>query len=263
MPPLQLNLTHPPRRPITVARWLACSVLVALCLAVPLAQAAQFNVSPVKVTLSARAKSTSVTISNTGKQPVALRVRLYAWNKLDGADQLSPAEDLVVTPPILKLEGGRSQIVRIGRPAEIPVPEIEQSYRLVVTELALPDEKQPEARGLALRALLEISVPLFVPPAKPSKQLEWSLGPGAGADSPVALNVFNFGTAHSKITQLRLVDSAGGLVAESGQLFYVLPRQSSRPALSFTRKPRPGEALRLEYKADHAGRTAELKAPGP
>ncbi len=238
---------------------LAWLTALLLCLLVPPAQATQFIVSPVKLTLPARAKSTAATVTNTGKQPVAVRIKLYTWNKKGGRDRLELAEDLLVTPPILKLVPGRSQIVRIGRPAEIPVPEIEKSYRLVVTELALPDEKHAGS-GLTLRSLLQISVPLFVPPAKPTKQLEWNLSANARGEELV-LSALNTGTVHSKITKLRLLDSTGGLVAEHAKMFYVLPRQKSHPPLTFIRKLRPGEALNLEYLADHAPRAAELKAP--
>lgn len=233
-----------------------------ICLLLPVAQASQFNVSPVKVTLPARAKSTSVTVTNNGKKPVLLGIKLYAWSKQAGRDQLSPDEDLVVTPPILKLEPGRAQTVRIGRPGEIPVPEIEKSYRLIVTELASPNDEQRPGAGLALHALLEISVPLFVPPAKPVKHLEWSLSAGSNGQDLV-LSALNTGTVHSKITKLRLLDRAGVVVAESAGLFYALPQQHGRPALTFVRQPRPAEPLRLEYLADHAARAAELKAPGP
>lgn len=238
--------------------WLSALLVGVL---VPFAQAGQFNVAPVKVTLPARAKSTAVTITNTGKQPVALRIKLYTWNKQTGRDQLTPAEDLVVTPPILKLAPGRSQIVRIGRPAEIAVPGIEKSYRLLVTELALPDEKRSPGAGLTLRSLLELSIPLFVPPANATKQLEWRLSAGA-SDDQLILNALNTGTVHSKVTQLRLLDSAGSLVAEHAQMFYVLPQQESRPPLTLLRKPRAGETLKLEYRADNAPRAAEFKAPG-
>jgi fimbrial chaperone protein len=224
-----------------------------------LAHASSFNVSPVKLTLQARAKSTSVTVSNTGNRPLVLRLNLYSWSKRAGADQLEPAQDLLVSPPIIKLAAGTSQIVRIGRPAEIPVPEVEQSYRLLVTELAIPDEKQRAGGGLVLRSLLEISVPLFVPPANASKQLDWRLVAGTHS---AQLSVTNAGTVHSQITRIRLLDATGAVVAESSKLFYALPRQQSVPVLAYTRQPRVGETLRLEYTADNAARTAELKASG-
>ncbi len=238
--------------------WLLVLAFMAL-LSVPAVEAGQFNVSPVKVTLPARAKSTSVTVTNNGRKPLALRIRLYAWDKQDGADRLRPAEDLVVTPPILKLEPGRKQIVRIGRPAEIPLPAVEQAYRLVVTELPLPGEEQGQS-ALALRSLLEISVPLFVPPAKPDKSLRWALltGPQSGQ---YAVAVDNAGTVHGKLTRLRLLDADGQLLGESRQMLYALPQQQARLPLALSRSLRRGEPLKLEYTIDHAPRVTDLKAP--
>ncbi|HXG29354.1 MAG TPA: fimbria/pilus periplasmic chaperone [Nevskiales bacterium] len=241
--------------------WLTRSIVVALLawLAAAPLQAGQFNVSPVKVTLPARAKATSVTITNNGRKPLALRIRLYAWDKHEGEDRLQAAEDLLVTPPILKLEPGRAQIVRIGRPAEIPVPAVEKAYRLVVSELPLPGEGQAEST-LALRSLLEISVPVFVPPARPDKRLEWTLQPGP-QPAAATVSVRNAGTVHSKLTRLRLLDAGGQLLAESQKMLYALPQQQARTPLLLSRPLRTGETLKLEYTLDHAVRVIELKAP--
>lgn len=240
-------------------KWLLKLGVLALCLWVPVTTAGQFNVSPVKLTLPAKAKSTSVTVTNTGKQVLGVRLRLYAWDKDAGQDRLMPASDLILTPPVLKLQPGRSQVVRIGRPSDIPVPEIEKTYRLVVTELALPkDDKTPPAQGMALRSVLEVSIPLFVPPARMVKDLQWTLDAGPAP----ALTVFNAGTVHSKLKSLRLLDAGGAVLAEHPAMLYALPRQSSRLELQYRRKPRAAEPLRLEYRADNALQTIELKAPG-
>jgi fimbrial chaperone protein len=253
------HISIPARSSAARRAWPVLALLLAAALVAPPLNAGQFNVSPVKVTLPARAKATSVTVTNNGRKPLALRIRLYAWDKHEGEDRLQAADDLLVTPPILKLDPGRAQIVRIGRPAEIPVPTVEKAYRLVVSELPLPgDEQAPSA--LALRSLLEISVPVFVPPARPEKRLEWALQPGP-QPATATVSVRNAGTVHGKLTRLRLLDAGGLMLAESQKMLYALPQQQARTPLALSRPLRTGETLKLEYTLDHAVRVIELKAP--
>ncbi len=226
----------------------------------PPVMAGKFNVTPVSVTLPARAKSTAVTITNNGSKPLTLHVRLYQWSKQGGLDQLLPTTELLVIPPILQLAPAASQIVRIGRSGAIAVPEIEKTYRIITTEVALPRQQRAPEQGIAIRPLLEISIPVFVPPVKVVKQLQWS--PVALADDyGLILNVLNTGTVHSKITAARLLDTNGAVLAVQKDMFYVLPQLQSRLELPLSRVLRPGEPLRLEYLADYAAHSFALQAP--
>lgn len=224
------------------------------------ALAGKFNVSPVSVTLPARAKSTAITLTNNDSKPLTLHVKLFEWSKQGGNDQLLPTRELLVIPPILKLAPGATQIVRIGRSGQIAVPALEKTYRLITTEVAVPREPTAEAQGIAIRPLLEISIPVFVPPAKAVKQLDWSLV-ALGGDYGLILNVFNSGTVHSKITGAQLVDARGAVLGRQKDMFYVLPQLHSRLELPLNRGLQPGESLRLEYLADYAPRSVALQAP--
>lgn len=180
--------------------------------------AGSFSVAPVRLEVKMPKRAVSIEVQNTGDLPAQIQVERYRWiADNDGDDRLEASDDVIATPPIFTLAPGQRQIVRVLLFAS-PDPTREGTYRVVLQETALND---PPPNGV--RALLRISMPLFVdaPEAKPN--LKWTLQrDGAG----YWLSAENIGNAHAQITAAR---SPGG--QEIKATGYLLPGEKRRLAV--------------------------------
>lgn len=235
------------------------------------AQAGSFGVSPVKLELPARAKSTSFTVTNNGDQPVVLRARIERWSKAEGVDKLVPARELVLTPPIFSVPAKSAQVIRVGRPLALKgPPDVEAAYRLIVNEIPVESEAEPvTADGeattarLQLKTLLQISVPLFVAPKKALRANEWSLQAVQDEEQGAAARLWvrNSGTVHEKFTRLALRDAAGNTLASMDKgLMYALPGQESSVTLKLSRALAPAEPLTLRFESAENNREVPVQA---
>jgi fimbrial chaperone protein len=200
--------------------------------------AATLEVAPVRHELSAARPLLAMTVTNRGQQPATLQVRGFAWSQPDGEDQLLPADDAVISPPIFTLPPGASQIVRAQlRPGAGPR---EATYRLLIDEL--PSAEQPSN---GVRIALRLSIPVFVTAApRAPAQLHWQL-------APAGLQVANAGLVHQRLREIALVAADGRtitpLAAASPYLLAGAQRRWPLPAHAVA----AGDALTLRYTTDH------------
>ena len=122
--------------------------------------AAVLQVSPVMVDFDANAMATGVTLRNPGDVPLYGQVRVFRWDQMAGEDQLANTDELIVSPPLIEIPAKGQQLVRLVRRTLQPI-QTEQSYRLLIDEVAIPGE--PKVPGVTLR--LRYSVPVFIRPA--------------------------------------------------------------------------------------------------
>lgn len=180
------------------------------------AWASGLQVSPVSLTLGPDEQAKALWLSNTGDAALHAQVRVFDWSQQGGEDLLTPTRDLVASPPMLELEPGQRQLIRVVRPAS-PGTAAPRFYRLLVNELPVQDRE-----GSGVEFVMEYSLPVFATPetAAPA-QLSWSLA-GDGVDRK--LRVENTGGTHAQLSDLRVVDAgAGQEVVAEGLLGYVLP----------------------------------------
>ena len=177
----------------------ACAAAV-VCLP---GQAATLQISPVNVEFAAKQNAIGLTLSNPGETPVYGQVRIYAWTQENGDDKLTPTDAIAASPPILRIDAGSSQIIRLVRVANAP-PAAEQSYRLLVDEL--PEPGQPAQSGISIR--MRYSIPVFVVPATalPRPDLRFTL---KRLDGNWYLEAENRGGSRAQIGATRLIDAAG------------------------------------------------------
>src|SRR5215470_478534 len=112
----QAGRTFHPRSSIGVAAPLA-RALGAACLALIGLQpgagvAGSFEVNPVRVDLSAAARTAAVTVRNTGAEAVVVQLSVVAWSQEDGRDVYSDTKEILATPPIATIPAGGEQIIR-------------------------------------------------------------------------------------------------------------------------------------------------------
>ena len=126
-------------------------------------EAAEFQLNPVRLTLTAQAPIGSFALTNTDTAPVRVQLNLEDWDQSpEDGDIFTPAKQLIGNPPLFSVQPKASQTVRIGltHPASA---DVEQAFRAFFQEVPAS-----AADTTGIQTLLRISVPIFVPPAKPA-----------------------------------------------------------------------------------------------
>lgn len=213
-------------------------VAAILCLS---AGAATLQISPVNVEFSAKQNAIGLTLSNPGDTPVFGQVRIYAWTQEGGEDKLTPTDAIAASPPILRIEGNGSQIIRLVRVANAP-PAAEQNYRLLVDEL--PEPGRPTPSGISIR--MRYSIPVFVVPATalPKPELQFTLK-RIGDDW--YLDAQNLGGNRAQIGATSFVDAAGkSHPVTNGLLGYALAGQRRMFKLTWPVGKAPASPLTID-----------------
>ncbi|UAK22993.1 fimbrial biogenesis chaperone [Sphingomonas nostoxanthinifaciens] len=208
--------------------------------------AASLRLSPIGIEIPAAQRASSLTVANIDPDPVSIQVRVFRWSQPGGKDQLEPATDIIVSPPVATIPGGASYTVRVARLAMRPITG-EQSYRLVIDEIPKPFDPNKGPRGVAV--VLRTSMPVFIQTGEGASHLVWSLWQdGAGLHAEVR----NDGQRHARISALAVDAQGVRLDADQGGLNpYVLTGTTRR----FDLKPAAGQTL-----PPLAGKTVALTA---
>ena len=163
-----------------------------------LAFAGTFQVTPVRVELSAQQATAALTVSNNGSEAVVVQLQTSAWAQENGNDQYSSTDDLIATPPIFTIQPGANQIVRVGMRRR-PDASTELSYRLYLQEVH--PAPAPGFRGLQMA--LRIGIPVFVQSTnKATPDLTWTIEKIARDRLKVVAR--NKGKAHLQVTDFNL-----------------------------------------------------------
>lgn len=211
---------------------------LSLLLAGPAFAQAGLSIAPVRLQIAPGSASTSFTVVNPSEESRLLQTRLKRWTRVDGEDRYDDDETLIVTPPLFTLAAqGGSQVVRIGFPVAAVAPAVEQAWRAFVEEV--PDAAHPPKPG-EVRLTLRFGLPLFVPPARPQRALDWRLVREGGRLSLLAVNG---GNVHARFDQLALLLPDGQSLAQWPGPIYVFPGETRAFPVDL---PKPGHAtLRL------------------
>lgn len=194
-------MNHPPLLFLLSGRLARQCVLAAtLAATVSASWAGSFSVSPVRIYMKPRDRAVAITLTNEGDSAVALQADVFVWSQTaEGTDQLELSEDLILSPPIIKLEAGAKQVVRLAllRAADA-VRQL--TYRLIVREV--PEITNPKQEGIQLPIALALSMPVFITPPPARRDVTCELVRGeAGAP---AVSCANTGTAYAQVREVRL-----------------------------------------------------------
>lgn len=226
-------------------------VLIASLLTPLAARAGSFQVSPIRLTLSARQPTGVVQITNNSNGATVIQVQVVAWTQQNGKDIYKPDRTLLATPPIFQLEGGGKQVVRVGLRGK-PDPSQETSYRLFMTQVPPP----PEQGFQGLRIALRIGIPVFVEPAtQTAPLLHWSAK--RLSSEKIELSAANTGNAHVQIISLSLTPTTGKPL-EKRIGAYLLPGTKDTWTLKFHAPLRAGSALEITADTDQGKFHAKL-----
>lgn len=209
---------------IRLRRVANATFISALLLTSSLSVASGLQVSPISLSLQARESASGLTLSNAGNDTVHAQVRVYQWSQGETGDQLTKSRGLLASPPMIELQPGEKQLIRIIRATAPPqgTNAVEASYRIKINEIPI----KSATKNTGLQFALSYSLPVFVQPVGVTKtrpQLQWSthLQPDG---KTVKLRVSNSGNGHAQLAALSFTDTAGHSTDLSpGLLGYVLP----------------------------------------
>lgn len=208
--------------------------------------AAQFTITPVRIFMAPRDRAVAVTVQNDSDEEVVMQADLYTWRqRADGSDDLQLTEDLILTPPILKLAPRGRQVVRLARLGPPPAGT-QLSYRLIVREI--PEARQNQQEQLQLQVALAFSLPVFISPPGVKRDLQCGLERG-GANT-VRATCRNAGNAYAQIRAMELTDAQGNKLAGRDAGAYILPSIQRSFDLQRPEGRIPGGNVKLQVALD-------------
>ncbi len=177
---------------------LAACIGALLALSSIQAAAGVFTVTPVRIYMTPKDRAIAVTITNEGDSPVALQADISEWKqKSDGSDELTLTEDLILSPPIIKLGPKARQVVRLA--LLVPADATRQlTYRLVLREI--PEATAPKKGAVEVPIALALSMPVFITPPVAKRDMSCSLARGDA--KALAVTCANTGSAYSQIREI-------------------------------------------------------------
>jgi fimbrial chaperone protein len=228
-------------------RWaLACLLLAVTAPAV----AGRFSVAPIRIDLSGALRIGAVTVTSEDDHPLVFKNSPSLWTQnADGGDVYTPTSDLVVTPPLLRVETGEPRIVRIGTVRE--PGDVERSYRVFLEEQA---PANPEAGGATIAVVIKFGVPVFVAPrsehfAGIAEIIERKSG-------RLTLQVKNTGNVHFNVEGI----TANGVAVKDVSSWYLFPEAARRYDLAIPTEACTGPALDLRIQATRTVLSASAPA---
>lgn len=215
------------------------------------AWAGPFSVNPVRIYMTPKDKAVAVTIINEGDEELVMQADIYTWKqKPDGEDDLALSEDLLLSPPIIKLAGKSRQVVRLARLHPLQQAQ-QQTYRMILREIP---EAKPNKGNLQLQIAIAFSLPVFITPPKAQYKLDCTAERTA-ADS-VKATCENTGNAYAQLLDLALTSPDGGKLAERDKGGYILPTIKRNFDIKSADKRIPGGKAKLTATLDDGTKQA-------
>ncbi|MGN5723952.1 molecular chaperone [Acinetobacter calcoaceticus] len=163
--------------------------------------AATIRLSPVNVEILSNQNASSISLYNQSNESTDLQIRVFEWTQKNGQDQLTPTDEIAISPPFLKLQPNDSYNLRVVRINPTPISG-EKTYRIIIDELPKPIDSRKAAQGV--NVLLRSSLPVFVVNRDAITKLNWKIDTNQEAPS---LNISNIGNRHALLNNLMLVDT--------------------------------------------------------
>lgn len=207
--------------------------------------------------LGAAQRSAAVTITNGDAERV-VQVEAFRWRRSQGEDLYTPADDLIVNPPLFKLAPNAKQVVRVGFTAANKRTE-ERAYRVYFQEV--PEQTSAAAGGTRLQMVLRLGVPLFVAPDTIRSELLWSAKRTADG---LRLQLKNAGNVHARLTDLAVTLPAdpAQTIANAPALRYVFPGEISVWTFQLN-GPVTVKALQVSAQSESGTINAEIPLEAP
>jgi fimbrial chaperone protein len=210
---------------------------VSFCLAADATGAQSLSVLPVNVFLQPGQKAATLSVTNSGDKPTSIQVRAYDWGQKNDEDELTASNIVVVSPPLVTIAPGSTQVVRLILRQSAQTREA--TYRIILDQIPGPSESG------VVQMVLRLSIPVFVAPAtKAASQAQFHLE--RDGDKLFLVGV-NTGLSHEVVHDIVVTASDGrALKLKSKVSPYLLAGATRHWELDpqgYT--PQPGETLTL------------------
>ena len=210
------------------------------------AQAADLQISPIRIILDQQNPSAVMTLINRGDSDTLLQLSVLAWSQGAGGEVLTPTRDVLANPGVFLLKVGDQQVARFALRV---APDIkERSYRIVIQEVP----RQRVENGLS--TVLRLMVPVFVPTPNPEVAMEWSARP---VPQGLEISAHNPGNVHVQIKTVKL--SGGAEPASKTVNLYVLPGSTGTVRIPLAKPVTPGTVLQLTAESDQIAFNASVR----
>lgn len=213
----------------------------------PAHASASILVWPVDPVIEHDQQAVALWLENRGSEPSLLQVRILAWKQVDGEDRYADQDDVVGTPPMIRIEAGKRQMVRLTRTVSVG-PGEERAFRVLIDEVpthrASADGRAPvegNTPAIGVRFQFRYSIPLFVygeglwwkpradrdrnPTAAGQPELSWRRVVREGKPE---LEILNAGPIHARLTGVYVTHGTSSTTLAEGLLGYVLAGSSLR-----------------------------------
>lgn len=110
------------------------SVLTAALVSPGANSAATILLWPIDPWLAAENNATELWIQNQGDTPTTMQVRIVRWQQENGYERYKAQQEVVASPPIVRIEKGSKQLIRLIKQSTVPAG-VEQAYRIIVDEI--------------------------------------------------------------------------------------------------------------------------------
>ena len=232
--------------------------LLSLVLGSATCSAGAFSVTPVRLFFEPRDKAVAITLSNEGDEEVVLQTDVYQWTQsAEGKDQTEPTEDLIVSPPSLRMPPRSRQVIRLG--LLVPRDKSRQmTYRLVVREI--PEAERRKEGGLQVPIALVLNMPIFITPAGASRKLDcsWDTNPGAKP----GLYCTNTGATYAQVRSAEIRRGTSLLGQTDGSTYILAGARRSLPLQASSNSPlEPGAAELVLVYDDLKTETLNITLP--
>ena len=173
-------------------------LVAAACLlgALP-ALSSEYTVSPMRLELDRDARSTVLTLTNTGTDRIDFQLKVLEWTQdAQGKDKYSDTAEIVFFPKILSLDPNETRVVRVGIKS-VPA-STERTFRLFIEKIPAPNP-EPLPPGAHVSVNVRFALPIFVKP--PAHEAKGEIGAFAVTGGELVLVLTNTGNEHLRMDE--------------------------------------------------------------
>lgn len=234
-------------------------VVLGLLLPARLACAADIGVTPVAVHLDQLNDRATMSVVNSGAEPVIMQVEAISWRSNGGVEDDLPTSDMIVNPSIFTVPPGQAQLVRIGLRRALPAQR-EGTYRLVLREVpAAPRAGELRVSG-QVRVLMALRVPIYVAPQTVVRELRWQAT--QAKDGSVTATLRNEGNVHVRVARAQFRSAAGELLDAGQVMGSVVLSGEARSYRLRGATPTGERPMTLEVTTDHGVESVPIVLAG-
>jgi fimbrial chaperone protein len=208
------------------------------------------EVSPIRVYLNEDNPVGTLNLTNKSQDTVYLQLDSQHWEQTLGQDHYSKTHNIIISPPIITIAPGKSQLVRLALRADKKLDD-EDTYRLYIQEIP---RYQTGHVGISFN--LRLGIPIFVEPHTLSdKNLQWAI---AVKHHMLDVSITNVSHYHCQLVHLTIANAKHNTTLVSQNTFiYLLPKQVKH--LVFPLKTALDDYVNVEAKSDWGPMRLQVK----